>query len=320
MLGLNERGGIVLDRTVFYAAAGGQPGDKGLIETDGGGSCPIATTVYDADKTGIVHVARRRRSPASPGQTVRAVLDWDTRHKLMRMHTCLHLLCSLVKFPVTGGQVGTDDSRLDFDIEDASAVDKDTLTRRPQRADRRRSSGQRPLDHRRRAGGQSGPGAHHVGEAADGHRPVRLVAIGENGSVDLQPCGGTHVKRTGEIGRVAVTKIENKGKMNRRIRVAFAITEERRSMQGPSKWIVETDWLAEHLDAPGPRRARRLHAPAHRQARCQGRISGRAHSRRAVLQHRRDRRRDLTAAAHAAVADQVRQPHEEDGHRRRHAR
>ena len=105
VLGVNERGGIILDRTVFYAAAGGQPGDKGTLEIDGGGSCPIATTVYDADKTTIVHVAPEGSPLPSPGQAVRAVLDWDTRSRLMRMHTCLHLLCSLVKFPVTGGQV-----------------------------------------------------------------------------------------------------------------------------------------------------------------------------------------------------------------------
>ena len=128
VLAVNERGGIVLDRTVFYAAAGGQPGDKGALEIEGGGTCPIATTVYDADKTTIVHVPPRARALPQPGQTVRAVLDWDTRSRLMRMHTGLHLLCALVKFPVTGGQVGADEGRLDFDIEDASAVDKDKLT------------------------------------------------------------------------------------------------------------------------------------------------------------------------------------------------
>src|SRR3982074_1846017 len=110
-LAVNERGGIVLDRTVFYAAAGGQPGDKGALEIDGVGTCPIATTVYDADKTTIVHVAAEGSARPQPGQSVRAVLDWDTRTKLMRMHTALHLLCALVKFPVTGGQIGAEESR-----------------------------------------------------------------------------------------------------------------------------------------------------------------------------------------------------------------
>ena len=128
VVAITAQGGIVLDRTVFYAAAGGQPGDKGSLEVDGGGICSIATTVYEADKATIVHVAADGSARPAPGQTVRAVLDWDTRSKLMRMHTTLHLLCALVKFPVTGGQVNADDSRLDFDIEDASAVDKDALT------------------------------------------------------------------------------------------------------------------------------------------------------------------------------------------------
>src|SRR5262245_44498379 len=111
VLAVNERGGIALDRTVFYAAAGGQPGDRGVLETEGGGSCPIATTVYDVDKTTIVHVPADGATPPAPGQSVRASLDWGFRSPIMRMHTTLHLLCALVKFPVTGGQVNPDDSR-----------------------------------------------------------------------------------------------------------------------------------------------------------------------------------------------------------------
>src|SRR6185437_12395904 len=87
VLAINERGGIILDRTVFYAAAGGQPGDKGTLLIDGAGACPIATTVYDADKKAIVHVAAEGGVPPGAGQTVRAVLDWDSRARLMRMHT-----------------------------------------------------------------------------------------------------------------------------------------------------------------------------------------------------------------------------------------
>ena len=222
VLAVNERGGIVLDRTVFYAAAGGQPGDKGALEIDGGGSCPIATTVYDADKVTIVHVAAEGSLRPAPGQSVRAVLDWDARTKLMRMYTCLHLLCALVKFPVTGGQVNPDDSRLDFDIEDASAVDKDKLT-----ADLNALiAANHPVSDRwiSDAELEANPGLVRTMAVKPpmGTGKVRLVVIGENGSVDLQPCGGTHVRSTGEIGAVVVTKIEKKGKQNRRIRVSFA--------------------------------------------------------------------------------------------------
>jgi len=222
VLGVNERGGIVLDRTVFYAAAGGQPGDKGALEIEGGAACPIATTVYDADKTTIVHVATEGSRLPQPGQTVRAVLDWKTRSSLMRMHTGLHLLCALVKFPVTGGQVGAEEGRLDFDIEDASAVDKDKLT-----ADLNALiAANHPVTERwiTDAELEANPGLVRTMavKPPTGTGKVRLVVIGENGAVDLQPCGGTHVRTTGEIGQVAVTRIEKKGKLNRRIRVAFA--------------------------------------------------------------------------------------------------
>jgi len=222
VLAVNERGGIVLDRTVFYAAAGGQPGDKGSLEVDGGGTCPIATTVYDADKATIVHVAADGSARPAPGQTVRAVLDWDTRSKLMRMHTTLHLLCALVKFPVTGGQVNADDSRLDFDIEDASAVDKDALTAGLNAL----IAANHPVTERWITDAELEANPQLVRTMAvkppTGSGRVRLVVIGEGGSVDLQPCGGTHVRSTGEIGPVVVTRIEKKGKQNRRIRVSFA--------------------------------------------------------------------------------------------------
>lgn len=221
VLAVNERGGIVLDRTVFYASAGGQPGDTGALEIDGGARCPIATTVYDADKTTIVHVPGEGATPPAAGQSVRAVLDWDQRAKLMRMHTCLHLLCALVKFPVTGGQVGASEGRLDFDIEDASAVDKDKLT-----ADLNALiAADHPVSERWISDAELEANPQLVRTMAVkppmGTGRVRLVLIGEGGSIDMQPCGGTHVRATGEIGPVAVTKVEKKGKLNRRIRVAF---------------------------------------------------------------------------------------------------
>jgi misacylated tRNA(Ala) deacylase len=223
VLAVNDHGGIVLDRTVFYAAAGGQPGDKGVLEIDGGVNCPIATTVYGADKLTIVHVpAEGGGALPTPGQSVRASVDWAFRSSLMRMHTCLHLLCALVPFPVTGGQVNPDDSRLDFDIDDPSAVDKDKLT-----ADLNALiAADHPVSARwiTDAELEANPGLVRTMSVKPptGTGRVRLVLIGDNGAVDMQPCGGTHVGRTGEIGPVVVTRIEKKGKLNRRIRVSFA--------------------------------------------------------------------------------------------------
>ena len=220
VLAVNDRGGIVLDRTVFYAASGGQPGDRGTIAF-AGGACPIATTVYDGDKTTIVHVPGEGAPRPNVGDLVDASLDWDLRHKHMRMHTALHLLCSLVKFPVTGGQIGADEGRLDFDIEDASAVDKDTLTGELEAL----IAADHPVGERwiTDAELEANPGLVRTMSVKPpmGSGKVRLVLIGDNGSVDLQPCGGTHVRRTGEIGRVAISKIEKKGKINRRIRLVF---------------------------------------------------------------------------------------------------
>lgn len=222
VLAINERGGIVLDRTVFYASAGGQPGDTGTVEIDGVGPCPIAATVYDADKTTIVHVPAEGASLPAVGSAVRAALDWETRHKHMRMHTALHLLASLVRFPVTGGQIGAQEGRLDFDITDASAVDKDQLTE----ALNSLVAADHPVSERWITDAELDANPQLVRtmsvQPPRGTGRVRLVLIGENGAVDMQPCGGTHVRSTGEIGKLVVTRIEKKGKLNRRIRLAFA--------------------------------------------------------------------------------------------------
>jgi misacylated tRNA(Ala) deacylase len=210
--------GIVLDRTVFYARGGGQPGDIGVLRWDGSETLIADTIKGDGDT--ILHVPAPGEVLPPAGATVHAEIDWDRRHKLMRMHTALHLLCTVIKgAAVTGGSVGTDRSRLDFDLPNPPPkevveaglnalieadhpvriewVDEAVLDANPDLV--RTMSVQPPR----------------------GTGRLRLMRIGDDDvQVDLQPCGGTHVARTGEIGRMAVVKIENKGKQNRRITIA----------------------------------------------------------------------------------------------------
>ena len=223
VVAVTDQGGIVLDRTVFYASSGGQPGDTGTLVTDDGTQIPIATAIFtDAAKSEIAHVPASGSPALKPGDTVTAAIDWDKRHARMRMHTALHLLCSLVPFPVTGGQIGAEEGRLDFDIEDASAVDKDRLTDELNRL----IGADHPVSERwiSDAELEANPGLVRTMSVKPpmGTGRIRLVLIGEGGRIDMQPCGGTHVRSTGEIGAVAVSKIEKKGKINRRIRVALA--------------------------------------------------------------------------------------------------
>jgi misacylated tRNA(Ala) deacylase len=221
ILHVNERGGIVLDRTVFYATGGGQPGDTGVLLLNGM-ALPVGATVYGDDKSEIVHVPAGPGGLPAPGAAVSAELDWNKRHRHMRMHTALHLLCALVPFPVTGGSIGADESRLDFDISDADAVDKDRLTDQLGAL----IAEDHPVSTRWITDAElaANPGLVRTMTVKPpmGSGRVRLVAIGADGRVDLQPCGGTHVRSTGEIGPVAVTRIEKKGRQNRRIRIAFA--------------------------------------------------------------------------------------------------
>jgi misacylated tRNA(Ala) deacylase len=218
VVGFDARGGIVLDRTVFYATSGGQPGDTGRLVADTE-VFEIAATVYGDDKS-LLHIPASAASPLG-GSPVRAEIDWPRRHRHMRMHTALHLMCALIRFPVTGGAIGAEESRLDFDISDASAVDKDDLTERLNalvQADHPVST--RWISDEELA---DNPGLVRTMSVKPptGAGRVRLVAIGADGAVDLQPCGGTHVRSTAEIGRVAITKIEKKGRQNRRIRLVL---------------------------------------------------------------------------------------------------
>jgi misacylated tRNA(Ala) deacylase len=219
VLEVNERGGIVLDQTVFYATGGGQPGDTGKLILADGTQIAIATTVYGEDKTTIVHVPAEGQALPEAGTPVTAELDWDRRHRLMRMHTALHLLSVALPFPVTGGQIGDPEGRLDFDMGDAT-LDKEAVAARINEL----ASGGHTVTTEWITDAEldANPGLVKTMSVQPprGSGKVRLVRIG--GNVDLQPCGGTHVASTSEIGRLELGKSEKKGKQNRRIRVRLA--------------------------------------------------------------------------------------------------
>jgi misacylated tRNA(Ala) deacylase len=208
--------GVVLDRTVFYSTGGGQPGDRGRLMLDDGRVLEVVDTVKAAD--GVMHLLAEGSTLPPVGTRLRGELDWDRRHRLMRMHSAMHLLCRAVDCPVTGGQVGEARSRLDFDVGDAKLdkdaiaaklaqwigddlpirhfwIDADELEARPELV---RTMSVRP---------------------PTGSGRVRLVEIE---GLDLQACGGTHVRSTGEIGALGVGKIENKGRQNRRVNLVLA--------------------------------------------------------------------------------------------------
>lgn len=218
VVSVNERGGIVLDRTVFYPTGGGQPGDSGTLTRADGSSIAIATTVYDGDGRTIVHVPADGAPRPQPGEAVACALDWDKRYARMRTHTALHLLCATVGFPVTGGQVGEGSGRLDFDIPDAG-LDKDALAAELNRlVAENRPVGMRWISDEEMAARPELIRTMSV-KPPTGRGRVRLIEIE---GIDLQPCGGTHVRATGEIGTVVVAKIEKKGAINRRIRIELA--------------------------------------------------------------------------------------------------
>lgn len=220
IVAVDDCGGIVLDKTVFYATAGGQPGDKGTLVIDGR-DIPIATTVYDEAKN-VVHVPAAPVEGLSAGSAATATLDWANRHRNMRVHTMMHLLCAAVPHAVTGGAIGEDGGRIDFDIPEGQIPGKQELAAR--------INAMIAEDHKvtfRWITDEEMSENQHLIRTMSVKPPmgtgrVRLVMIGENGNIDLQPCGGTHVRSTFEIGAITVAKIENNGKINRRIRLAFA--------------------------------------------------------------------------------------------------
>jgi len=207
--------GIVLDRTVFYARGGGQPGDSGALRWDG--NTTRVTEAIKGEGEAILHLPSRDAPLPPPGTVVEAAIDWQRRHAHMRMHTAMHLLCSLIKgAAVTGGSVGEEKSRLDFDLPNPP----------PKEAIEAGLNALIAADHPVRiewvdeAVLDTNPGLVRTMSVQPprGSGRLRLMRIGSDDTlIDLQPCGGTHVSRTSDIGPIRVQKIENKGKQNRRI-------------------------------------------------------------------------------------------------------
>jgi misacylated tRNA(Ala) deacylase len=209
--------GIVLDRTVFYPTGGGQPGDTGALVLADGTSIAIADAIK-GDGTDVVHVPAPGQSLPAPGTAVTAMIDWERRYKHMRMHSALHLLCAVVTGDVTGGQIGADKSRLDFNVP-GEALDKDHINRELARLiGEDKPVAPRWIDDAELAARPELVRTMSV-KPPSGQGRVRLLDIE---GVDLQPCGGTHVARTSEIGAIEVAKIENKGRQNRRVNLRFA--------------------------------------------------------------------------------------------------
>jgi misacylated tRNA(Ala) deacylase len=210
--------GIRLDRTVFYPTGGGQPGDIGVLRRADGGTIAIADTRKGDSLDDVLHVLAPGGVLPAVGETVTAEIDWDRRYRLMRMHTCLHLLCAVISAAVTGGQISDGKARLDFDMA-GEALDKDAVTEK--------LNALIAADHKVEPRWitdeelQARPELVRTMSVKPpiGYGKVRLLDIA---GIDLQPCGGTHIRHTAEIGRVEITKIESKGKQNRRVNIAFA--------------------------------------------------------------------------------------------------
>lgn len=219
VVALTEQGGIVLDRTVFYATSGGQPGDTGALILADGARLPIGTAVYtDAQKTEIAHVpAEGAALPVRVGDVVHAEVDWEPRYGRMKIHTALHLLSVVLPYPITGASVGNADGRADFNIPDAGHDKEAIAAKIAEMIATDAAVSSRWISD---AELEANPGLVKSMSVRPpmGTGRVRLIEIE---GLDLQPCGGTHVRRIGEIGGVAVTGIEKKGKQNRRVRIAL---------------------------------------------------------------------------------------------------
>lgn len=212
-------GGLVVDRSVFYPTGGGQPGDSGMLDW-GGSQVPIATALKHGDQIALIPAEPLAMPPV--GAAARQILDWPRRLAHMRMHTALHLLSVVIPLPVTGGQIGAERGRLDFDMEEAPADVASLAAALNQLIARDLPVTPDWITDAELAANPSLVKTLSV-RPPSGQGRVRLIRIGTLADqIDLQPCGGTHVARTGEIGRVEIGKVEKKGRQNRRVTIHLA--------------------------------------------------------------------------------------------------
>jgi misacylated tRNA(Ala) deacylase len=220
VVGINDRGGILLDRTIFYATSGGQPGDTGMLERADGRRIAIAATITGETKDEIIHVPAPEEALPAVGERLKLLIDWERRHLLMRMHSACHLLTVVCPFPITGAAVAQDDSRVDFDIPDAGFTKEDVTARLMELVRADHPIFTRLITDEELAANPGLVKSKNVRPPVGTGR-IRLVCIGDDGSIDSQPCGGTHVRSTGEVGDIHIGKIEKKGRENRRFRIRF---------------------------------------------------------------------------------------------------
>lgn len=221
---IHEDGAIELDQTCFYATSGGQPGDTGFLEREDGSKILLAPTRHGETKNIILHIPLPEQPRPQIGEKLVLHVDWPRRYKLMRMHTACHLLSVVCEYPITGAAVGEDESRVDFDMSET--IDKDEITAKLMALVNENHPVYTQWITDEELASNPGIVKSKNVRPPVGLGRVSLICIGTDSSVDSQPCGGTHVSETQEVGAIHIAKIEKKGKENRRFRIRFGSPPE----------------------------------------------------------------------------------------------
>jgi misacylated tRNA(Ala) deacylase len=217
VIGVRE-GGIELDRTIFYPMGGGQPGDTGALLRSSGERIAIADTRKGETLDSVRHIVAPLASSPEPGETLTLAIDWQRRYALMRLHTALHVMSCVVVAPVTGGNIAPDKARLDFDI-DMSLLDAEVIERETNALIARGAATETVWITEAELGARPDLVKTMSVQPPRGGGRVRLLRIP---GIDLQPCGGTHVRNIAEIGAIRVLKIRSEGRRNKRVEIALA--------------------------------------------------------------------------------------------------